>query len=273
MRQTLAKFLGFGLVLAVFGCQVEDEPAVEDGYNDPEPEGEGVAFDEENPGADLGMGKADLPLTYEVPQDLPELSRPEIVVSLEGLTVHLFDRETGFSEVYPTGVGKRGSSGKSYTPTGFYKTHGDTDSTWYFIPRRYSPSYFGGFPFLRLNIENSQGHNTYGLHGPITYSCPDGASDCDLLDRQWFLKRGFVSHGCMRMDHEDIVDLYYMVASHPSVPVSIQTEPEVDGFGQVVDVDMSPAVPAIGEALRYGECGERPDPYEIDGRWTSRKCL
>jgi len=259
-----------GILLA--GCAASGEPIDEgDGYIDPEPPGEGVAYDEEHPGADLGPGKADLPETYDIPTELPELERPEVIVSLEGLTVHLFDRATGFSRVYPVGVGKRGSSGKSYTPTGFFHTM-DPDNGWYYVPRRYDPLYFGGFPFLRLNIENSKGYHTYGLHGPITYSCPSGGSGCDLLDRDWFLVRDFVSHGCMRMESEGIVELFWSLRDFGYVPVSIQEQIEHDALGEIVDVDTVPALFAPGEAMPYGECGQRPDPYEVEGRWTSRKC-
>ncbi len=259
-----------GILLA--GCAVTGEPGDDgDGFVDREPEGEGVAFDEEHPGADLGPGKADLPHTYAVPTELPELERPEVIVSLEGLSVHLFDRATGVSRVYPTGVGKRGSSGKSYTPTGFFKTM-DPSNSWYFVARRYSPDYFGGFPFLRLNIENSQGHHTYGFHGPITYSCPGGGGSCDLLERDWFLVRDFVSQGCMRMETEGIVELFWALRDFAYVPVSIQREVERDALGAIVDVDTTAALFAPGEDMSYGECGVRPDPYAVQGRWTSRVC-
>ncbi len=36
---------------------------------------------------------------------LPVLPSPEVVISLDGLTLHLFDRTTGFDRVYPVGVG------------------------------------------------------------------------------------------------------------------------------------------------------------------------
>ena len=266
-------FLGMGLLgLLLAGCAADRGPGDDGGeVVDPEPPGEGVAYDEQHPGADVGPGKADLPLTYEVPEELPALERPEVIVSLEGLSVHLFDRATGISKVYATGVGKIGSSGKSYTPTGFFQTL-DPSHGWYYIPRRYSPEYFGGFPFLRLNIENSNGYHTYGMHGPITFSCPDGSSDCGLLDRDWFLVRDFVSHGCMRMEVDGIVELFWALRDFGHVPVSIQQAIELDALGDEVDVDMVPALYAEGEAIPYGECGLRPDPYEIAGRWTSRSC-
>ncbi len=70
---------------------------------------EGV--DEDNdPTTVMDDGKSDVP-RYAIPTDLPELANPEIIVSLDGLTVHLFDRATGFSEVYPAGVGVKNSRG------------------------------------------------------------------------------------------------------------------------------------------------------------------
>lgn len=247
----------------VAGC---DEAAPE--VIDAEEPGEGVAFDEQNPYADV-EGKADSPRTYEVPTDLPQLERPEVIVSLEQKTVHLFDRATGFSAVYPTGPGALTSSGRSMTPTGFYATWSDTDEGWYFIPRRYTPDYFGGFPFLRLTIENSMGYHTYGFHGPISYTCPGGGTDCDLVDRQWFLRREFVSHGCMRMEAEDIVELFWSIEDLPSVPVAIIAGVEVDAAGSPVDVGSDVTLWGEGDAIDYGSCGEQPDPYTVDGRWDA----
>ncbi len=256
-------------MVAALAAGCDDQEAAE--VIDDVPEGEGVAFDEVNPYADV-EGKADSPRTYEVPTDLPQLERPEIIVSLERKTVHLFDRATGYSAVYATGPGALTSSGRSMTPTGFYTTWQDTQEPWYYIARRYTPEYFGGFPFLRLTIENSDGYHTYGMHGPISYTCPGGGSGCDLVDRQWFLKRDFVSHGCMRMEADDIVELFWTVRDFASVPVTIVADTELDAAGEVVDIGTDVALWDVGEAIGYAECGERPDPYSVDGRWTSAGC-
>lgn len=258
------------LLLVLLAACAPDTPEERDHF-DPEPAGEGVAYDEQNPGADP-VGKADQPKTYEVPTDLPTLARPEIIVSLDGLTVHLFDRELGLSWVYPTGVGTIGSSGRSITPRGFFRTHADPFESWYNIPRRYQPDYFGGFPFIRIDAQNSGGNHTYGLHGPISYACP-GAGNCGLLEREWFLKRDYVSHGCMRMDHHDVVELFYLIRGHALVPVSIQGDVGRDATGVLVDVDQVPATLwHPGEAIDYGDCGLRPDPYDSAERWTSHRC-
>jgi hypothetical protein len=254
--------------VTLLGCtsQLGDSTEV----RDPEPPGEGVAYDAEHPGENLGLGKADFPSTYEIPTDLAGLERPEIIVSLEGLTAQVFDRSTGQSRVYPVGVGKRGWSGHSYTPAGFFATHSDIDSSWYFVERRYTPSYFGGFPFLRLDILNSKGQHTYGLHGPITYTCATG--DCGWLDRDWYLVRDFVSHGCIRMQQDDIVELFWLVRNHPSTPVAIQTDVAHDAQGDAIDIGSEPVLWGVGDAIEYGECGARPDPYTVEGGWDSRDC-
>lgn len=203
---------------------------------------EGVAFDAENPGHDVGPGKADAP-TYQVPTDLPELVAPEVIISLDGLTVHLFDRPTGFSVVYPAGVGVLGASGQSITPTGHFRTSANLDDHWWYIARRYTPDYFAGLPFLRIDALNSRGENTYGLHGPITEQ----------------LIRDYVSHGCVRMARQDIIDLFWMVRAHPSTPVTIQREVEVDADGWVVDVGTVPALYPADTAIPYGaSVGPRP---------------
>ncbi|MDQ3366475.1 MAG: L,D-transpeptidase [Myxococcota bacterium] len=217
------------LSFTAIGCA--DVPTEED------PEygsGEGVDFDEDNPNVPLDDGKSDLP-RYAVPTDLPALVAPEIIVSLDGLTVHLFDRATGFQAVYPAGVGTK-TAGKSITPTGHFATGPNNADAWWYVNRRTVPDYFGGFPFLRLTARNTVGANTYALHGPIT---PD-------------LIRGYVSHGCVRMASNDIIRLFWMVKPHESIPVTIQREVERDAAGARVDVGKVPALWAPGAAISFG---------------------
>jgi hypothetical protein len=197
--------------------------------------GEGVDFDADNPNAPLDDGKSDLP-RYQVPTDLPMLVAPEIIVSLDGLTVHLFDRATGFQAVYPAGVGVKNARGISITPTGHFKTGADTADGWWFAARRTVPDYFGGFPFLRLTATNRANQNTYGLHGPIEAK----------------LTRGYVSHGCVRMAASDIIRLFWMVKPFPSIPVTIQREVELDALGKKVDVGTTPALYAPGTPIEFG---------------------
>lgn len=218
------------LVLCVFAA-CADAP----GYDDPEEgSGEGVDFDEENPNAPLDDGKSDIP-RYAIPMNLPELVAPEVIVSLDGLTVHFFDRATGFSRVFPAGVGEK-YNGRSITPTGHFATSADLTDTWWYVARRTVPEYFGGFPFLRITAKNSDGANTYALHGPITEE----------------LIRGFVSHGCVRMASNDIINLFWMAKKHASMPVTIQKEVERDAAGKKVDVGKTPTLWPVGAPIAYG---------------------
>jgi hypothetical protein len=205
---------------------------------------EGVLYDAENPNASVSGGKEDeLGNVYQIPTNLPELEAPEVIVSLDGLTVHLFDRQTGFSEVYPTGVGVLNRNGFSITPTGHFTTSPDLNNEWWYIARRTVPAYFGGYPFLRFTATNGSGKNTYGIHGPITSE----------------LIRGYVSHGCVRMKGEDVVRLFYLVRKHPATPITIQREIEYDAAGIKVDLDSQVTLWGPDEEILYGDSvGPRP---------------
>lgn len=218
------------LVLSIVGCA--DVPTTDD----PE-EGsyEGVDYDAEHPGAALFDDKSDAP-RYAIPSDLPELVSPEVIVSLDGLTVHFFDRATGYQRVYPAGVGVKNSAGRSITPTGHFAAGPDTSDAWWYVARRTVPAYFGGLPFLRLTAENRDGANTYALHGPITEE----------------LIRDYVSHGCVRMRADDIIRVFWIAKQHPSMPVTIQREVERDARGERVDVGQMPALWEPGEPITYG---------------------
>ena len=209
---------------------------VEDGLEDPE-EGsfEGAEYDAENPYAELDDGKSDAPY-YMIPTDLPMLVSPEVIVSINGLTVHVFDRATGFQAVYPAGVGTKNSAGVSITPAGHYKSGSNINDSWWYVPRRTVPSYFMGLPFLRTTARNTAGQNTYALHGPVTEE----------------LIRGFVSHGCIRMRRDDIIRLFWMVKPHANTPITFQREVELDAAGRVVDVGTTPALWEIGEPIQFG---------------------
>jgi len=254
VRFDLRLLVAFALVAsALLACG--DDAGSSDAENPTEGMLDGEPFDERaEPPAD--WGKTDVELPYDVPTDLPTLVSPEIIVSLDGLTVHLFDRETGFSEVYPTGVGTLNSRGESITPTGHFATGADPSNRWWYVPGRFEPAYFGGLPFLRLTVLNHNGYATYGLHGPITST----------------LRRGYVSHGCMRMKADDIVRLFYLVRDHADTPVTIQKEVEIDAAGASVDVGMTPALFAIGEAIPFGESvGPRDAPAAVQA-WVGDLC-
>lgn len=229
------------LALLVIGCA-----AAEEGSLAPPDYFEGAAYDEQHPNAPLGAGKADgHPLSYQVPTDLPVLEAPEVILSLDALTVHLFDRTTDFSRVYPAGVGVKDSRGESITPTGHFATGDDPSHGWWYVPRRWTPEYFGGFPFLRITAKNSKGYATYGLHGPITQT----------------LIRGYVSHGCVRMAKNDIVEFFYLLRDHASTPITFQKEVERDASGAEVDVGSQVTLWKPGAPIQYGE-SVGPAPWQ-----------
>ncbi len=156
-----------------------------------------------------------------------------ITVSLKGLTLHAKCALEGFDKVYPVGVGVKDKYGKSITPTSssqnkeFFMTCTDRDNGWYYMKRRWSPQYFGGFPFIRLNVVNRKNQHTYGFHGPITKNKLGN----------WYLQRGYVSHGCMRMRGEDCQELYEMAHKYAGARVYIIEDYEYDEDGNIVDCD------------------------------------
>ena len=172
---------------------------------------------------------------------LPALQDPEIVVSLDGLTLHLRDRAGGYDKVFPIGPGAL-ENGRSLTPTstsyptGVFYTGTNTtevqDGRWgYYYPcriwheeRGVRTPVFAGLPFIRLAGPPSAG---YGLHGPIDqFTLPSGGK----------LRRGYVSHGCVRMAAEDIVEVYARIRGRPKTPVRIQQEVERLSSGVAVDL-------------------------------------
>lgn len=165
--------------------------------------------------------------------DPPENSDLKIVVSLKGLTMHVTCEKEKFDRVYPIGVGVKGSSGKSITPTCVkkgvkaFRTHYSSANREFYMPKRWSPSHFGGFPFIRLNIRNSEGAYTYGMHGPITQH----------VNGEWYLQRGYVSHGCMRMRVSDVKELYPLTVKYPAACLIIQQDYEYDQNGNRVDCE------------------------------------
>src|SRR5262249_34375108 len=80
----------------------------------------------DTPGVDLPLGdrplgdlKADdtcgAALTCKPVPDFPTLSAPRITISIDGLTLHLVDGETGYDKVFPVGVGKIDADSTSST--------------------------------------------------------------------------------------------------------------------------------------------------------------
>jgi hypothetical protein len=173
---------------------------------------------------------------------LPALTSPEIVVSLDGLTLHLRDRAGGYDKVFAIGPGAL-ENGRSLTPTsesaprGVFYTGTNTaevsDGQWgYYYPcriwhedRGVRTPVFAGLPFIRLAGPPTAG---FGIHGPIdNFTAPSGGS----------LRRGFVSHGCVRMSAADIVEVYARIRGRAKVPVRIQQAVERTNDGLAVDTE------------------------------------
>lgn len=174
-----------------------------------------------------------------LPEPAP-LGSPMIVVSLDGMTARLFDREGGYDRTFPVGVGTIDpETGLSLTPTSdsapdglFYMrtewepvSDGPTPDDapwgwnqdcriWWSDPETgETMPVFAGLPFLRLDGPPTLG---YAFHGPIdNFTMPTGGT----------LRRGFVSHGCIRMEAEDIKELWRRVQGR-KVPVRIQRSVE-----------------------------------------------
>lgn len=171
--------------------------------------------------------------------DLPGLSQPEIFISLEGLTLRLVDRATGFEKVFPIGAGALDTDESSTTygeslsmfpqlaygrqdfeirPTGSGTT---ACKVWWTDPANGQRlPVFAGLPFLSWS-------GSYGIHGPIdNYRAANGGS----------LRRGFVSHGCIRMESADVLEVYARIRRSARIPVRVQREPERRADGSRVDV-------------------------------------
>jgi L,D-transpeptidase catalytic domain len=207
--------------------------------------GQAMPADDSNP-ADLPLGdrlpddeKADgnwgAALTCKAAPNLPSLVSPRITISLDGLTLHLTDDATGYDQVFPVGVGAIESDqssanygeSKSYEPLlGGRQDYAITPSSiqpckfWWTDPDTgVKQPVFAGLPFMSWN-------GPYAVHGPIdNFRAPNGGS----------LRRGFVSHGCIRMEAADVLEVYARIKS-VRTPVHIQREPERLDDGSRADV-------------------------------------
>lgn len=159
--------------------------------------------------------------------NLPPLVSPKITLSIDGLTLHLTDAATGFDKVFPVGPGKievDPTSGEfreslSYYPiesTGqheFSITPGSIQpcKTWWTDPASGEKTpVFAGLPFMSF-------FGSYAIHGPIdNFRAPNGGK----------LRRGYVSHGCFRMEAADVLEVYARIKGVAKVPVHVQREPE-----------------------------------------------
>ena len=189
------------------------------------------------------------------------LKSPSIVISLDGLSLHLWDREGDYDRVFPVGLGKYENE-KSLTITGNnfvadLRGPDAVDGTYgkYYSCRVWwtdadastadSPvkrPVFAGLPFIRFS-------GAYAIHGPIdNFTNSTGGT----------LRRGFVSHGCSRMSVEGIKEVYSRIIGR-KVPVRVQKEVERRADGTVVDI----AAPFIGS-----ECST-----DAECRYTGGQCL
>jgi hypothetical protein len=176
-------------------------------------------------------------LTCKTIPSFPRLVSPRITISLNGLTLHLVDPATGFDKVFPVGVGAidkdttQSTFGESLT---YYPTlaTGKNDftlvtaniqpcKTWWTDPDTGQKSpVFAGLPFMPF-------YGGYAMHGPIdNFRAPNGGN----------LRRGFVSHGCVRMEAADVLEVYARVRGVARVPVHLQREPERDASGARIDL-------------------------------------
>ena len=203
--------------------------ACADQATDDMPEG---SDDEQGMGADMPVGdvqddfKADdggwgSALQCKPVPNLVPLKQPKITLSIDGLTLHLQDPITGFDKVYPVGPGQTetnpnsGEYGESHSyypvaATGrndFKITPGtiQTCKTWLTNDDGSRTPVFAGLPFLSF-------YGNYAIHGPIdNYRAPNGGT----------LRRGYVSHGCFRMESADIVEVYARIKNVAHVPVHL----------------------------------------------------
>lgn len=259
---------GFFCVAALAACEPEPEssdPGAETpSYGDDLPAGD---LSEQDRKADGNWGHA---LTCKPIPDLPPLQRPEIHLSIEGLTLRLYDPATGFEKVYPVGPGAMDTNVRS-------RTYGESLSAFPLLatgqnrfritPRTIQPCktwhgpsgtpLFAGLPFLSF-------HGNYGIHGPIdNYRAAHGGD----------LRRGFVSHGCFRMAAPDIAEVYARIKGVAEVPVYLHREAERRADGRRVDLDekwIGSECSADADCdFEGGVCA--PNPYSGRG-WCTARC-
>jgi hypothetical protein len=196
------------------------------------PIGDQPILDDKADGGSDGWGSA---LDCKTVPTLPQLVNPRITLSINGLTAHLVD-DNGYDKVFPVGNGAivtdptdaNFGESNSYPPIANGKHDFEITpssiqecKTWWTDPDTGDQSpVFAGLPFLSWDGD-------YAMHGPIdNYTAPNGGN----------LRRGFVSHGCFRMEAADILEVYGRIKGVAHVPVHVQREPEYRADGTRVDV-------------------------------------
>lgn len=180
--------------------------------------------------------------------NVAELPNPEITISLRGLTLRLRDRTTGFDKVYAIGPGTIEPNGesKSYYPvratgkSAFKVVNVETCKKWWTDPDTGKKSpVFAGMPFIRW-------YGGYGIHGPIdNFRDASGGT----------LRRGYVSHGCVRMEAADVLEVAARIGGRDGrsgATIKFLTDIERAPDGTAIDV----APKWIGSECRAdSDCG------------------
>lgn len=237
------------------------------------PLGEGSELGDEAEGLPLGAlapadGKADgvwgAATECKAIPALPRLAAPKITISIDGLTLRLEDTEGDYEQVFPIGAGSHDTDETSTTfgeSLSYFPLLSTGRSTFEIRPARSTPCaiwwtnratgerlpVFAGLPFMSW-------YGSYGIHGPIDdYRAPQGGN----------LRRGYVSHGCIRMEAADVLEVYGRIRGVASVPVVVQREAERRDDGTRLDVEPR----WIGaECTSDGDCSYdggvcRPNPW------------
>ncbi len=210
------------------------DPALEEGTEIPEDDLSAGDMSAEDMKADGVWGYA---TECKAIPDLPRLTSPKIVISLNGLTLRLSDATTGFDKVFPIGPGaineKDGetTSGESlsmypvlaYAKQDFEIKPSTTTACkiwWTDKSTGEKLPVFAGLPFMSWS-------GPYAIHGPVdNYRAANGGN----------LRRGYVSHGCIRMASADVLEVYGRIRGVAKVPVRVQREPERAADGSRIDV-------------------------------------
>ena len=129
--------------------------------------------------------------------------------------------------VYPIAATVKGPNDQPREGSRLLMNHGTIDARWW--SDKWDDE-FGGLQFILINAAG------VAFHGPITNYAP--------LD-VWYLRRGYVSHGCHRMDSSDVMELRNILPKEikdlGKVKLTILNNFDVtdwneDGKNEVVDV-------------------------------------
>lgn len=210
-----------------------------------------------------------------IPQRTP-LADPRITISIDGLTLRLEDLGSDFVRVYPIGAGTINhnagettyGTSRSMFPVLRYKRNDfeieppkvePCTIWWWDKDAQRSVPVFAGMPFMSW-------HGPYGIHGPIDeYTAPNGGR----------LRRGYVSHGCIRMESADVLEVWAHIRHRPRVPVRVQQEIDRDAGGAAFDVPerwlLSECDPARDDQCNFAGGYCRPLPSTGRG-FCTMKC-